>query len=176
MWKWIVNLFRRKPTPPAPTPTPPAPEPVPVPGPVPPAPEPTPDPDLYDYDPDASELLGCVNEARTSAGLPPMCLDSRLVAASTRHALVMARAGRLAHEALGDGTPGMRATQAGYVWLSISENIGWNYPDAASVVKGWLDSPGHRANILGRAADFGGDVARGAGGECYWCALFGIPK
>ena len=44
--------------------------------------------------------------------------------------------------------PGDRIDQAGYEGSAWGENIAWGYPTPEAVVAGWMNSPGHRANIL----------------------------
>ena len=47
---------------------------------------------------------------------------------------------------------GQRIERQGYRWRAWAENVAVGYPDAASVMDGWMNSPGHRENILERAA------------------------
>ena len=62
-------------------------------------------------------------------------------------------------------------------WDTVGENIAWGQRDAREVVDSWMDSPGHRRNILNR--DFyhvGFGVAYDRDGRPYWCAIFGGLK
>jgi uncharacterized protein YkwD len=149
---WLTDLLgwlSQRPAPPAPVPpTPPQPAPAAV----------------------AAELLGHVNAARAAAGRAPLNLDSRLAAAAGRHAAQMYQKRIMAHDLIGDGTPAYRVAAAGYRWCKVAENVALGQPDPAAVFASWMNSPGHRANILGAYADFGGDVA-----GSYWCAVFASP-
>ena len=50
------------------------------------------------------------------------------------------------------------------------------YPDAASVMDGWMNSPGHRANILsGNVTQIGVGLAYAADGSPYWTMVFARP-
>jgi cell wall-associated NlpC family hydrolase len=74
------------------------------------------------------------NAARVSAGCDPLEVDWNLVASAQRHADWMAQNGRLEHSELGGGV--------------AAENIAQGYDSAQSVTEGWMDSAGHRENML----------------------------
>jgi uncharacterized protein YkwD len=70
-----------------------------------------------------------------------------------------------------------RAVAAGYEYRKVAENIAAGQTSAAQVVEGWMNSPGHRANILdGELTQIG--VGHATGGEygTYWTQVFGIPR
>jgi uncharacterized protein YkwD len=57
-------------------------------------------------------------------------------------------------------------------WIGIAENIAWNsHPD--EVVDDWMNSPGHRRNILGDYDEIGIAIAVNKKGEPYYCQVFG---
>jgi uncharacterized protein YkwD len=67
--------------------------------------------------------------------------------------------------------PFARAARAGLT--ARAENIAYGQPDAAAVMDAWMNSPGHRANILDCSLTrLGVGVAEGAGGP-WWTQLFG---
>lgn len=102
-----------------------------------------------------------------------LTVNDRLVAAARAHSADMAERDYFDHSSPeGDG-PGDRAAEAGYdAWGG--ENIAFGYPTAQAVVDAWMDSAGHRANILNC-----GFVAIGVGaiadddGAIYWTQTFG---
>jgi uncharacterized protein YkwD len=150
----------------------PVPAPRPTPTPVPPSPVPVPPPpgDV------PAEMLAEHNARRSEAGLPPLVPSVKLQAAAQGHATVMAQLGRMAHSGIGDGDPGSRLRGVGYTFRSCGENIAWNQRSVSAVMASWLNSPGHRANILSPAfTEAGFAVARGADGSAWWCAVFGSP-
>ena len=112
--------------------------------------------------PRALELLGGtvleeLNRVRAARGLPPFRSARSLAAAARRHSAQMGRRGFFAHESA-DGTPFWRRIERFYAgqgfrsW-EVGENIFWQSPAglaALSVVRSWLTSPGHRANVLSR--------------------------
>lgn len=105
-----------------------------------------------------------------------MRLDERLVVAAQRHSDDQALRGLMTHTG-GDGsTVAVRVDRAGYDWRSIAENVAYGYPDAATVMAGWLASEVHRRNILSANVDLGLGLAHGADGRAYWTQVFGTPR
>jgi uncharacterized protein YkwD len=71
-------------------------------------------------------------------------------------------------------TLGDRARYVGYPFGRIAENVALGYPNAETVVEGWMNSKGHRANILDRdVAETGIAIARSSAGGLYFCQVFG---
>lgn len=63
--------------------------------------------------------------------------------------------------------------QAKVSYSTAGENIAYGYPDAASVMNGWMNSPGHRANILNSSfRQLGVGVYRASNGTFYWVQEF----
>jgi uncharacterized protein YkwD len=154
---------------PAPKPTPrPAPKPAPVP-----IPAPVPPPSPGDV---PAELLAEHNARRAEAGLPALVSVVALDAAAQGHAVTMASLGLLKHSDIGDGDPGSRLRGIGYTFRAAGENIAWNQRSVAAVMNSWMNSSGHRTNILSHAfTEAGFAVAYGVRGDPYWCAVFGSP-
>lgn len=148
----------------------PAPPPLPSPDP-PPSPTPAPDPHL---DP-LRDLLDAHNRERAAHGLPPFTHDDRLAKMAQDHADLMAKFETMTHGSLGDGDLIARYAAVGYRWSRAAENIAEGYDTVSDVMHGWMDSPGHRANILGPCAQMGAGMARAASGAVYWCTDFGTP-
>ena len=97
----------------------------------------------------------------------------------------MARAGTMAHQLSGAPYPALvdRARAVSYTYAWLAENIAYGYrsatgtPDAARVMYGWMNSKGHRNNILShRASEIGVAIASGARGEVYYASVFGAPR
>lgn len=71
-------------------------------------------------------------------------------------------------------TMGDRARHAGYPFSRLAENIALGYPDAQGAVQGWMNSKGHRANILNSGvAETGVGIARSSAGGLYYTQVFG---
>jgi uncharacterized protein YkwD len=70
-----------------------------------------------------------------------------------------------------------RAVTAGYRYRKVAENIAAGQRTAAEVVRGWMESPGHRANILdGELTQIGVGHAEGGSYGTYWTQVFGTPR
>jgi uncharacterized protein YkwD len=87
-----------------------------------------------------------------------------------------ARAGaarnRLTHTGSDGSNAGQRITRAGFRWSSWAENIAVGYTSSSAVVWAWLNSPGHRANMLNpRFRWMGVGIAYGHG-RTWWCVVF----
>jgi uncharacterized protein YkwD len=117
-------------------------------------------------------VLTLVNEARADAGCAPVTADPALAAVARAHSADMRDRDYFSHTSPEGLSPFDRAEQAG-VDYSRAENIAVGQPDATAVMEAWLESPGHRANILDcDLTRLGVGVAEGTGGP-WWTQLFG---
>jgi uncharacterized protein YkwD len=109
--------------------------------------------------------LCLLNRKRRAHGLRLLLDNRRLGRASQRHANDMSAHKYFAH---GDFVGRIKAARylIGARSWTVGENIAWgswDYATPASIVDGWMHSPGHRANILsGRFREIGLGIARGA--------------
>ncbi|MFB0618015.1 CAP domain-containing protein [Streptomyces sp. AGS-58] len=120
----------------------------------------------------AAEVLKLVNDERAKAGFSPLSANSSLTSLAGVFSDDMAARGFFDHTDPDGRTPWDRAARAGITDLG-GENIARGQADAAAVVRAWMDSPGHRANILN--PDFktlGVGVHFGTGGP-WWTQDFG---
>jgi uncharacterized protein YkwD len=118
------------------------------------------------------QLLELTNAERQRCGLRPLRPHPLLMLAARRHAQNMARQGRLSHT-LDGKTFADRASEVGYAYRHLSENIAWNPATPLAALRCWLASPGHRANLLGPCEEVGLAVATNERGERYWVQVFG---
>jgi uncharacterized protein YkwD len=116
--------------------------------------------------------LCTLNAQRERYGLRALQLDMRLSEAARRHALDMVRRDYFAHDSLGGGTFVDRIRRAGYLrgarsW-TVGENLAWGRGSTSApraITEMWMNSPGHRANILyGSFREVGIGLAMGAPG------------
>lgn len=114
--------------------------------------------------------LCLLNERRAAHGLHKLRSSRRLRHAAGRFARLMVAGGFFAHEAPNGSTPVSRIRRTSYLsgtrfWV-IGENLGWGTGSLATprlMVRAWMRSPGHRANILdGRYREIGIGIAYGA--------------
>lgn len=89
------------------------------------------------------------NEARVLNGRKPLTLNSRLSVAATSKAQDMLALGYFDHVSPeGKGVSDV-ISEAGYEYILVGENLAMgNFKDDEALVQAWMDSPGHRANIL----------------------------
>ena len=118
------------------------------------------------------QLLDLVNGARAQAGLGALCLNAKLNAAAQKHSDDQAAHQRMGHTGSDGSDMGTRIVEReGYSnWKTIAENAGVGYEDVAAAFKGWMESEGHRANILNAAVtQMGAGATRSGGdGRLYW--------
>ncbi|MFC9294253.1 CAP domain-containing protein [Streptomyces sp. NPDC057011] len=96
----------------------------------------------------AAEVLALVNQERAAAGCPALTVNAKLTKAAQDHSADMAAHNTMSHTGSDGSDPGQRITRAGYAWQTYGENVAYGYSTAAKVMEGWMNSPGHRANIL----------------------------
>ncbi|MDT0611901.1 CAP domain-containing protein [Streptomyces lancefieldiae] len=121
-----------------------------------------------------SEVVDLTNRERSRAGLPALGVDARLTRAAQAHSADMVARDFYSHTDPDGGKPRDRAAAAGATRRTVGENIACGQRSPADVVEGWMNSPGHRANIL--KADFthiGVGLAGGGRAGTYWTQLFG---
>jgi uncharacterized protein YkwD len=118
-------------------------------------------------------VLALVNEARAGAGCAPLVADDALAAVARGHSADMRDRDYFSHDTPEGLSPFDRAEEAG-IGYARAENIAFGQPDAAAVMDAWMDSAGHRANILDcDLTKLGVGVAEGPGGP-WWTQLFGV--
>lgn len=89
------------------------------------------------------EILQLTNAERAQQGLSALAPDTCLRNAAHSWSTHMATTGVFEHGDVRSRVSGCAVTRRGW-----AENIAWGYPDARAAVRGWMSSPGHRANIL----------------------------
>ncbi|QCX81789.1 RNA polymerase sigma factor RpoE [Streptomyces sp. YIM 121038] len=121
----------------------------------------------------AQQVLSLVNAERAKAGCGPLTHNSKLATAAQRHSADMRSRNYFDHTSPDGTDPGQRITAAGYKWSTYGENIARGQQTAASVMDAWMNSEGHRANILNCAfKELGTGVEEGEGGP-WWTQNFG---
>jgi uncharacterized protein YkwD len=110
----------------------------------------------------ADNVVARMNEYRAEAGLPPLRLDPSLTRAAEARMQEMAEGEWWAHEAP-DGTPPFVHIPIDYDYAFAAENLAAGFDTSGLLVSSWMESRGHRANILGvNYADCGIAVLEGA--------------
>jgi uncharacterized protein YkwD len=120
-----------------------------------------------------SQIISLTNKHRVAAGCPALGTNKTLVYAARLHSKDMATYNYFSHTGRDGSTFVQRAARAGYSGAS-AENIAWGYRGAEAVVSGWMNSAGHRQNILTCSHKVVGvGVAKKADGTPYYTQMFG---
>jgi uncharacterized protein YkwD len=96
----------------------------------------------------ALDVVARANAYRQARGLAPLEPDARLFVAAERLAADLAAHGTIGHVGSDGSLPWTRVDAAGYTRTMVAENVAAGQTDAAQAVRGWIDSPPHRANLL----------------------------
>ena len=125
----------------------------------------------------AGQILSLVNAERQRAGVAPLTLNGQLTTAAQRHGRDMANNNHYSHTGTDGSSPGQRITAAGYSASHWGENIAWGQASAAEVMRAWMNSPGHRQNILNpNYTELGASLVVSESGRPYWVQKFGRPR
>ena len=128
--------------------------------------------------PNETKVFELTNLERKKKELRPLKLSLALSKVARGHSENMARQGKMEHK-LDDKTPGDRLRAAGYKFTRSGENIGAGDDGVTleMLMKAWMDSPGHRDNILfADYTEIGIGIAREKEGQWYFTQLFALPK
>jgi uncharacterized protein YkwD len=121
------------------------------------------------------EVLRLVNAERARAGCRALTADSRLARAANAHSADMAANNYFSHTGRNGSDVSDRVEAAGYNWRSVGENIAKGQPTPAAVMRDWMNSSGHRANILNCGFRNIGIGVAYAGRSPVWTQDFGTP-
>lgn len=125
-------------------------------------------------------LVTQTNEARADNSLQTLVTNEVLVDAAQRKANDMAEKGYFSHITPDGKEPWYWLAQAGYDFSAAGENLAVNFTESEDVTEAWLNSPGHRANILnGNYTEIGIATAKGVykgKNTVFVVEFFGIPK
>lgn len=97
------------------------------------------------------EIIALTNKERIATGLPPLSFNSRLTTMATTKANDMIEKQYFAHVSPVGTDLIMLAKTYEYLYLNVGENLALgDFTSSNDVVLGWMNSPGHRANILSK--------------------------
>jgi uncharacterized protein YkwD len=128
-------------------------------------------------------VIELTNEHRRGAGCPDLARDDQLTTAARNHSTDMALNDFFSHVGSNGSTFTQRIEATGYQWSNAAENIAAGYSSPEAVVEAWMNSQGHRDNILNCAlreigvgyyylATDTGEVNYGH----YWTQVFATPN
>jgi uncharacterized protein YkwD len=121
-------------------------------------------------------IVDLTNKEREKLKLPPLKANEKLFQAAKVHSANMAKQNMLVHE-LDGKNPAHRVRSTGYVYAFVGENVAWNQRSPEQLLKEWMESEHHRANILDRRfREIGIGIAKNDKGEPYYTQVFGTPR
>ncbi|MEU4593215.1 CAP domain-containing protein [Micromonospora aurantiaca (nom. illeg.)] len=121
------------------------------------------------------KVVTIVNQERAKAGCKALTVNAKLNLAAQRHSQDQADHKKMDHTGSDGSQPWDRVKAAGYSYRMVGENVAWNYQTPAAVMEGWMNSEGHRKNILNCSyTQIGVGVARSNGP--YWTQVFATPS
>jgi uncharacterized protein YkwD len=118
------------------------------------------------------QVLQLANEARASSGLGPLTCDPLMTTVARAHSQDMCDQGYFSHTSRDGRSPFDRMREAGVRFGAAGENIAQGQRSPSEVHTAWMNSPGHRMNILGGAYRRLGVGLSECGGRMYWTQVF----
>lgn len=124
----------------------------------------------------ALQVVALTNQQRQRGGCEALTVDATLTSVAQAHSEDMARRDFFDHVNPDGASPFDRMTAARYRYRMAAENIAAGQLTPAQVVDGWMNSAGHRANILNCGlTEIGVGYATGGSHGTYWTQDFGTP-
>ena len=123
-----------------------------------------------------TEMIVSVNAHRSASGLASLARCGALERAAQAHSEDQAATSTMTHTGSDGSNLRTRVERNGYAgWRGIAENVAAGQPDIATVMDSWMNSPGHRANLLnGSYTHVGVGRASDGNGANYWTQAFGF--
>lgn len=118
----------------------------------------------------ASEVVRLTNSARSQNGYAALVEDGALSEAAAVRAREIARS--FSHTRPSGASFSSALSESGVSYLRAGENIAYGQKSASEVVNAWMNSPGHRANILNSSYSRIGSASVNIDGTFYWVQLF----
>lgn len=120
-----------------------------------------------------NQVIQLVNEQRAANGLKPLTANAQLANTATLKSEDMAKLNYFDHNSPTYGSPFDMMKKYGISYRTAGENIAMGQTTPAQVMQGWMNSPGHRANILNSSfTQIGVGIAKNAQGQLIWTQQF----
>ncbi|AZU60864.1 SafA/ExsA family spore coat assembly protein [Neobacillus mesonae] len=120
-----------------------------------------------------NQVIQLTNQERAKNGLKPLTANWELSRVARYKAMDMRDKNYFSHTSPTYGSPFDMIKNFGIAYRSAAENIAAGQTTPAAVVKAWMNSPGHRANILSTSTNqIGVGYAKGGSYGHYWVQMF----
>lgn len=137
------------------------------------APVQNPAPALGDYE---QQVINLVNKERAAAGLPALKVNTKLAGVAEKKAEDLRDKNYFDHNSPTYGSPFDMMKQFGITYTAAGENIAKGQRTPEAVMNGWMNSSGHRANILNSSfTEIGVGYVTDSNGTTYWVQMFIRP-
>lgn len=114
-------------------------------------------------------VIEITNLRRDENDVAPVRTNADLNWAAQLHSQDQADRDVMSHTGSDGSNAGQRISRQGYRWITYGENVAAGYPTASAVMRGWMNSAGHRRNILHPGfKDIGVGLATSDDGTRYW--------
>ncbi len=133
-------------------------------------------PNIDDVKTQENEVVRLVNIERSKNGLQPLKANWQVSRVARYKSQDMASKGYFSHTSPTYGSPFKMMETFGLKFSSAGENIAMGQRTPQEVMTGWMNSPGHRANILNTSfTEIGVGLAKNSSGRNYWTQMFIRP-
>ncbi|AEV69732.1 SafA/ExsA family spore coat assembly protein [Acetivibrio clariflavus] len=133
-------------------------------------------PNLDDVKALENEVIRLVNVERAKAGLPQLTQNWQLSRVARYKSQDMIDKGYFAHNSPTYGSPFKMMESFGIRYSAAGENIAMGQQSPSQVMNAWMNSPGHRNNILSPSfTQIGVGLAKDKNGRMYWTQMFIKP-
>jgi uncharacterized YkwD family protein len=120
-----------------------------------------------------NEVVRLVNKERAANGLKALTVNSQVTKSATLKSEDMAKLNYFDHTSPTYGSPFDMMKKLGITYRAAGENIAMGQKSPEQVMQGWMNSPGHRANILNASfTQIGVGIAKNAQGQYVWTQQF----
>jgi uncharacterized YkwD family protein/spore coat assembly protein SafA len=133
-------------------------------------------PNIDDVKAIETEVVRLVNIERSKVGLKPLTQNWELSRVARMKSQDMINKGYFAHQSPTYGSPFQMMEKFGIKFSSAGENIAYGQRTPQEVMNSWMNSSGHKANILSSSyTQIGVGVAKKSDGTLYWTQMFMRP-
>ncbi|HHV30548.1 SafA/ExsA family spore coat assembly protein [Acetivibrio mesophilus] len=130
-------------------------------------------PSIDDVKAQENEVIRLVNVERAKKGLPALKANWQLSRVARYKSQDMVDKGYFSHTSPTYGSPFRMMESFGIKYTAAGENIAMGQRTASEVMNAWMNSPGHRNNILSPSfSEIGVGLAKGPNGRLYWTQMF----
>lgn len=122
------------------------------------------------------QILDLVNKERAKVGAKPLKFSEKLDRAADAHSQDQAANNKMSHSGSNGSRFDSRIKDEGFLFSRAAENVAAGQKDPLQVMEGWMNSSGHRANILNpQLENIGIGSATNNDGRIFWTQDFGTP-